>query len=574
MRPIRRVNDGFGASTIGPKSLNFNIPRIGGCQAMTNQPWGGATLAGAKAAGFFCLVLTVNLAFALAGGAHPARGDEPAKTPAKAQEAQPKPGDNKTNTDTDAIRDSVVKISVSIRNPDPLRPWTKQSPADASGTGLIIEGKRILTNAHVVGYASQIFVESSDSSDKFVATVEAVSTGVDLAVIKLEDESFFDKHPPLARSHDLPSVKDTLLTYGYPTGGSSLSVTKGIVSRIEFAPYAENAAGLRVQVDAAINPGNSGGPALVDGKVVGLIFSRLSAADNIGYVIPTEEIDLFLDDVKDGKYDGKPSLRDNLQTLENDVLRGFLKLDKKAAGILVHAPDRTDDDYPLKEWDLITKIGDIEVDNTGLVKVKGDLRLRFQYYVQKLVKDGHVPLTVIRKGKELNVRVPVSAKSEMLIRSLQGKYPSYFVYGPIVFSPLTAEFLSGFDRVGAPLYAYFAAIGSPLVTRRGDKPKFDGEQLVVVSSRMFPHKTSKGYSDPFAKIVKTINGVRVKNATHLVELLRDSKEKYTILAFDDRGSETMVFDHKEVLGATEDILNDNGVRQRASDDLLGVWNGK
>ena len=538
---------------------------------MTNQRRGGTSLSGAQATGVFRLALAANLALSLALASGPARGDEPEKASEKTPAKAPAP---KNPTETDAIRDSVVKISVSIRNPDPLHPWTKQSPTDASGTGLVIEGKRILTNAHVVGYAGQIFVESSDSSDKLPAIVDAVSTGVDLAVIRLEDPSFFDKHPPLARTRDLPLVKDALLTYGYPTGGSSLSVTKGIVSRIEFAPYAENASGLRVQVDAAINPGNSGGPALVDGKVVGLIFSRLSAADNIGYIIPTEEIDLFLDDVKDGKYDGKPALRDTLQTMENDVLRGFLKLDKKAAGILVHTPDHADADYPLKEWDLITRIGDHEIDNTGLVKVNGDLRLRFQYYVQKLVQDGRVPLSVVRKGKALDVRVPVTSRSEMLIRSLQGKYPSYFVYGPLVFSPVTSEFLAGFDRAGSPLYAYFSMIGSPLVTRRGDKPRFEGEQLVVVSSRMFPHKTSKGYSDPFAKVVKTINGVRVKNAAHLVELLRDSKEKYTTIAFDDRGSETMVFDHKEVLAATEDILNDNGIRQRGSEDLLGVWNGK
>src|SRR5207302_18369 len=156
-------------------------------------------------------------------------------------------------------------------------------------------GKRILTNAHVVTYASQLFVESYQSSDKLVATVESVSPGIDLAVLKLEDESFFDKRPPLAHTHELPSVKDSVLVYGYPQGGSSMSVTKGIVSRIEFAPYGDHASGVRVQVDAAINPGNSGGPALVDGKVVGLIFSRLTQSDNIGYIIPSEEIDLFLD---------------------------------------------------------------------------------------------------------------------------------------------------------------------------------------------------------------------------------------------------------------------------------------
>ena len=493
--------------------------------------------------------------------------------PARANDDQVKTKSGDTDKDA-AVRDSVVKITVSVRTPDPLHPWTKSSPRDASGTGVIIEGKRILTNAHVVNYASQIFVESSDSSDKHIATVEAVSTGIDLAVIKLEDESFFDKRPPLERSRDLPAVKDTVLAYGFPQGGSSLSVTKGIVSRIEFAPYGENASGLRIQVDAAINPGNSGGPALVDGKVVGLVFSRLSAADNIGYIIPSEEIDLFLDDIKDGKYDGKPAMYDQLQTLENDVLRGFLKLDKKVTGIIVHLPDGDDPDHPLKEWDLITKIGDNDVDNTGMVKIKGDLRLRLQYLIQKLAKNGKVPLTIVRKGQEMKVELPVTSKRDMLIESLKGRYPSYFIYGPLVFSPLSSDFLAGLDRGGGQYYALFSMIGSPIATRRGERPKFPGEQLVMVGSPIFPHKIGKGYSNPFAKVVKEINGVRVKNMAHMVELLRDTKEKYTTISFDDKGSESIVFDHKEALAATEDVLSDNGIRQRASDDLSTVWAAK
>ena len=63
--------------------------------------------------------------------------------------------------------------SATMRTPELMRPWTKSSPRDASGTGVVIEGKRILTNAHVVTYASQLFVESYQSSDKLVATVES-----------------------------------------------------------------------------------------------------------------------------------------------------------------------------------------------------------------------------------------------------------------------------------------------------------------------------------------------------------------------------------------------------------------
>ena len=475
-----------------------------------------------------------------------------------------------------ALRESIVKISATMRAPDPLHPWSKQGPREGSGTGVVIEGKRILTNAHVVLYASQLFVESYQSSDKLVATVESISPGIDLAVLKLEDESFFEKRPPLPRTHELPAVKDSVLAYGYPQGGTSLSITKGIVSRIEFAPYGENTAGVRVQVDAAINPGNSGGPAIVDGQVVGLIFSRLSAADNIGYIIPSEEIDLFLEDVEDGKYGGKPAMHDQLQTLENPVVREFLKLDKKASGMIVHVPDRADAEYPLKEWDLITKIGDNDIDNTGMVKIKGkgDLRLRFQYLIQKVAKDGKVPLTLIRKGEEIKVELPVSPRYDMLIESLQGRYPPYFIYGPLVFSPVNSDFLSGFDRGGERFYPLLSVIGSPLVTRRSDRPKFDGEELVVVAAPMFPNKLGKGYSNPFTKVVKQVNGVAVKNLRHMVELLRDTKETFTTISFDDKGSETVVFNHKEALAATEEVLGDNGIRQKASDELLTVWEKK
>jgi S1-C subfamily serine protease len=468
------------------------------------------------------------------------------------------------------VRDSVVKIFATMRYPDLTKPWAKQSPSEASGTGVVIEGKRILTNAHVVTYASQLFVEGNQSSDKLPAQVVAVSPGIDLAVLRLEDESFFDKRTPLPRTTALPEVKESVLTYGYPTGGSTLSITKGIVSRIEFTGYNDDVSGVRVQVDAAINPGNSGGPALIDGKMIGVIFSKLTQADNIGYIIPSEEVDLFLKDVADGHYDGKPAMHEPLQTLENDALRGFLRLDRKTQGMVVHAPNPADPKDPLKPFDLITKIGDHEIDNTGMVKINDRLRLRFQYLIQNVAKDGKVPLTVIRQGKTMKIDLPVRPHNPRLIEPLLGRYPSYFVYGPLVFSPVTGELAAAVGRFTSML----SVIGSPLVTRRGDHPHFEGEQLVVVASPMFPHKIAKGYDNPNFKVVKEINGIRVKNIRHMVELLRDSKEKYTTITFDDRASETMVLDHQEALRATEEVLSDNGIRQQASDDLLAIWAAK
>jgi S1-C subfamily serine protease len=475
-----------------------------------------------------------------------------------------------------SVENSVVKVFSSVRYPDFYRPWAKQQPAEATGSGVVVEGKRILSNAHVVQYAGQIQIQANQAGDKISATVVAVAPGMDLALLKLEDESFFDSHPPLPREKTLPAIKDAVMAYGYPQGGNSLSITKGIVSRIEFAPYTYPASGLWIQIDAAINPGNSGGPVVAGDKMIGLVFSRLGLADNIGYIIPCEEVELFLEDMRDGVYDGKPAMYDDLQTLENPALRSWLKLPKSAEGILVHRPESTDPGYPLKEWDLITQIGDTPVDDQGMIKMGSNLRVRFQYLIQKTAKKGKVPLTVIRAGQSLPVELPVSASREMLISSLNGAYPQYFIYGPLVFSGASAEFIGGLTRseYGGGWSSMLSYMGSPLARRLGDKPAFSGEALVVVSSPFFPHKLAQGYSNPMGQVVKTINGTPIKNLNHLVAVLRDCKDEFITIHFDQRGSEAIVFPRQDMLAATEELLTDNGVRSQGSPELLAVWNTK
>jgi S1-C subfamily serine protease len=471
------------------------------------------------------------------------------------------------------VENSVVKIFSTLRRPDPYKPWTKSTPQDVTGSGVIIEGKRILTNAHVVGYASQVEIQASQDGEKVPATVVAIARGMDLALLKLDDESYFDKHPALPRASVLPDVREQVFAYGYPMGGNSLSITKGIVSRVEFVPYGSGNAGLRVQIDAPINPGNSGGPVIAGDKMIGLAFSGVAGANNIGYVIPNEEIELFLSDIADGRYDGKQLLLDTVQTLENPALRQHLKLDKSIEGAVVHHPFRSDAAYPLKEWDIITRIGEYPIDNQGMVKLGPNLRVRFQYRVQQVAKDGKVPLTVVRGGKTLQVQVPASGPRQLLIPSLDGAYPSYFVYGPIVFTRATADFLSFISANAAALNA-FSYNASPLVTRRGDSPDAQHEELVVVSSPFFPHKLVAGYSNRMGGVVESVNGMPVRSLRHLVAILRDLKDDMIVIRFDQREGETIVLPRKEMLAATENILSDNGVRSQGSPDMMDVWNGK
>jgi hypothetical protein len=76
------------------------------------------------------------------------------------------------------------------------------------------------------------------------------------------------------------------------------------------------------------------------------------------------------------------------------------------------------------------------------------------------------------------------------------------------------------------------------------------------------------------EVVKAINGVRVKNLAHLVQLLRDCKDEFVVVEFENRFGETMVFPRAEMEVATDDILNDNGIRSQGSPDTLAIWNAK
>jgi S1-C subfamily serine protease len=473
-----------------------------------------------------------------------------------------------------SIENSVVKVFATMRYPDAFKPWTKQAPTEITASGVVIEGKRILTNAHVVLYASQVQVQANAQGDKLPATVVAVAPGIDLAVLQLDDPSFFDTHPPVARAGKLPQIKDAVLAYGFPTGGNSLSITKGIVSRIEFVAYNYPVSGLRIQIDAAINPGNSGGPAIAGDKMVGLAFSKAGGdTQNIGYIIPNEEVELFLKDIADGHYDGKPAMYDELQTLENPALREYLKLDKSIEGMVVHRPDKTDASYPLKEWDVLTRIGDIPIDNQGMIKLDRDVRVSFAYQIQHLANNGKVPMTLVRAGKTLQIQLPVSAEHPTLLSDLRGSYPSYFIYGPLVFSTATWQFVANFEK-NVNLMRMLGAVKNPLVTRALDPPDAETEELVVISSPFFPHKLANGYSNAAGSVVQSINGTHVRSLKHLVAVLRDLKDPFVTIEFDQKGNEALVFSRTAMLAATDEILTDNGVRAQGSPNMMEVWQDK
>jgi hypothetical protein len=184
-----------------------------------------------------------------------------------------------------------------------------------------------------------------------------------------------------------------------------------------------------------------------------------------------------------------------------------------------------------------------------------------------------VPLTIVRGGRQMAIQLPVGRAQKLLISDLDGGYPSYFIYGPIVFSRASPEFMSAITN-NANLMNALAFNASPLLTKRGERPDAAREELVVVSSPFFPHKLVTGYSNRFGSVIYSVNKVPVRSLRHLVALLRDLKDELVVIHFDQRAGETMVLPRQGMLDATESILSDNGIRQQGSADMMQVWNGK
>ncbi|CAI0446092.1 unnamed protein product [Linum tenue] len=305
----------------------------------------------------------------------------------------------------------------------------------------MIGNGKLLTNAHCVEYQTQVKVKRRGDDTKYVAKVLARGVDCDIALLAVESEQFWEGAEPLQLGH-LPHLQETVTVVGYPLGGDTISVTKGVVSRIEVTSYAHGSSDLLgIQIDAAINPGNSGGPAFNDrGECIGVAFQvyRSEEAENIGYVIPTTVVTHFLSDYeRNQKYTGFPSLGVLLQKLENPALRECLKV-PCSQGVLVRRVEPTSDaNRVLKEGDVIVSFDNVKVGCEGTVPFRSNECIAFRFLISQKFASDVAELGIIRNGKSMQVQVVLNPRVHLVPYHVDGGQPSYLITAGLVFTPLS-----------------------------------------------------------------------------------------------------------------------------------------
>src|SRR2546423_4422707 len=88
------------------------------------------------------------------------------------------------------IQKSVVRITTTAVEPDYKAPWNSGAIGRGIGAGFVVDGSRILTNAHVISNARYLTVERDGDPNKYPAKVQFVAHDCDLALITVEAPVF------------------------------------------------------------------------------------------------------------------------------------------------------------------------------------------------------------------------------------------------------------------------------------------------------------------------------------------------------------------------------------------------
>jgi S1-C subfamily serine protease len=452
---------------------------------------------------------------------------------------------------------SVVQIIAFSQQPQWDLPWRFEGVRRGSGSGFVVAGRKIMTNAHVVSWARQIVVRRHQDPRLYRAQVLFIGHDCDLALIEVEEAEFFEGLETLEFGV-LPQVQSTVITCGYPAGGEQVSYTRGVVSRIEMQPYVHigNRSFLAVQTDAAINPGNSGGPVFQDDRVVGVAFQGMPGLENAGFFIPPPVIEHFLKDIEDGRYDGFPSAGIRIVPLQNPAYRRYLQLPNDGAGA------RVDSLLPipatrelLRPDDVLLQAGPYAVGSDGSVLFEGN-RVFGGVAFQLAQAGENIPLKILREGRLLDVNLPMSVYDGD--RALSNQYdvpPRYYVHAGMVFTPLTLDYLKTFGRDWRNQAN--AEIVYELYYRRHEKPETVRPEPVVLSS-ILAHPVNVNLQVRGRALVDRINGMRIERLEDVAQAMESASESHHVFEFlPSQALETL--DREAAAAAHAAILETYGV---------------
>ncbi|WP_243748836.1 S1C family serine protease [Pseudomaricurvus alcaniphilus] len=449
------------------------------------------------------------------------------------------------------LKDAVVKIHTTSTPPDYFTPWRLLNASQGSGSGAVISGKRILTNAHVVADATYIQAQKHGDPKKYLARVAFVSHEADLAILEVEEASFFDGLRPLAIGK-LPAPLQEVSVFGYPFGGTTLSITRGVLSRVEHQYYAHGSGYLLAgQIDAAINPGNSGGPVIVDNRIVGVVMqaNTSGSAENLGYFVPPSVIRHVLKDAEDGVHDGFPRLGFRTQDLDSPAMRRLYGVENQSGGMLVvDVFDGSAADGKLLPGDVILAIDGFAIADDSSIEFTRNLRTNYKYALDQYHHGDRVELRLVRAGQRLTIDLTVDRPPRhysLVVPEQFEQQPQYLIYGGVVFVPLNMNLIKRWGR------DWHRKAPVDFLEARNQRSTEQRRQLVV-ALKVLAADVNLGYHDWKNWLIESVNDVPIADFNQFCQWVTSEPREFT--AFRDARGYQMVIDHADAVASEAVVL--------------------
>ncbi len=473
----------------------------------------------------------------------------PRRSSPPAQEAIPVPVPMAPPKPNGPIQKSLVRITATSVEPDYRAPWNAGALQRGVGAGFVISGNRIMTNAHVVANSRYVTVERDGDPNKYPATVQFIANDCDLALITVPAPDFLKNMIPL-KFGGIPALESTVSAYGYPIGGERMSVTTGIVSRVDFQLYTHSSVDqhLAIQISAQINPGNSGGPVMQDGKVVGVAFQGYSGdvAQGVAYMIPTPVINRFLKDISNGHYDEYPDLAITYAKLQNPVQRKFLGLKDDDRGVLVSSVVAAGpSDGILRPGDVLLAIDGHPIASDANVELEGDgERAQFEEVVERKFKGDSVKFDILRDKQPMTATIKLYKPWPYAVQGhTYDVRPRYVLYGGLLFQPLGLDMLEAYRTTDLRLRHFFEYfILEQIYLQHPD---------VIVLSNILPDPINTYLAPYRGAIVDEVNGKKILTLDELATALAQGPERLVIRMIGD--GPPLVLDRNKVEAARERI---------------------
>jgi len=445
------------------------------------------------------------------------------------------------------VQKSLVRITATAVEPDYKAPWNSGGIQRGVGAGFVINGNRILTNAHVVSNSRYLTVEREGDPNKYPATVQFVAHDCDLALITVSAPDFFKNMLPL-KFGGIPALESTVSAYGYPIGGERMSVTTGIVSRIDFQLYTHSSVDqhLAIQISAQINPGNSGGPVMQNAKVVGVAFQGYSGdvAQGVAYMIPTPVINRFLKDISNGVYGKYVDLGITFSKLQNPAQRRFLGLKEDDRGVLVSTVVAAGPSANvLRPGDVLLAIDDHPIASDSNVELEGE-RADFQEIVERKFNGDSVKFDVWRDKQPITVTIKLYTPWPYLIQGHSYDVrPRYVLYGGLLFQPLNLDLMEAYRPTDLRLRHFFEYfVLEQLYLQHPD---------VIVLTNILPDPINTYLAPYRGGIVDEINGKKIRRLDELANAFAENADHFVIRMIGD--GPPLVLDRNKVESARERI---------------------